>query len=513
MSAAGARERKLDLLTIALPLLLAGLLAARELSVRSLWLDEAATFAIASQHGGALWHAIGHDGGNMLGYYLLMHLVIGAFGGGAVAIRLPSVIATAATAGLVALLALRLFGRRLAIGAGLLCAVSLPLIFWGQNARGYALMVMFGTLSFVAFAAIVTAPAGTPPSRGTLALYVISTALALYMGLVAVLLVAAQLALLPFVPRRAAAVLVALGAVALVCVPLAVLAIGRGSGQLFWVPHPDHHVLGDAARTLTSAGMPPNFHRGSTGTLTLIITGALLLAALVTIALAGRGRMPVGERTAELLIAAWFVVPVTLALIAALAGAQVELARDAILVVPAVALLLAWVLGHPRIAPELGWAALAALVVLRALQLGPSYGVSPEPWSRAVAYVSAYAGKGQCVAFYPQDTRMAFDYYIRDERAAGVLVPVLPARPWSSVSPYVERYAAPVASRLGAIAHDCPVLWLIASHEGRRDGPSASLANYRRYRTLMAELGRLYARRRERSFGWAAVIRVARFDR
>ena len=54
-----------------------------ELTTRSLWLDEAATVAIASQHGSALWHAMTHDGGNMLGYYALLHVLIGWFGDGA----------------------------------------------------------------------------------------------------------------------------------------------------------------------------------------------------------------------------------------------------------------------------------------------------------------------------------------------------------------------------------------------------------------------------------------------
>jgi hypothetical protein len=187
-----------------------------------------------------------------------------------------------------------------------------------------------------------------------------------------------------------------------------------------------------------------------------------------------------------------------------------------VLVAPAVALLLAWLFRHPRLPPELGWAALAALVVLRALQLGPSYGVSPEPWSTVAAYVAGSAGpSGQCVAFYPQDGRMAFDYYLQRRRMPGSsrLLPVLPNLPWSSTRPYVERYVTPVRASLATIAGGCPVLWLIASHEGLRRGPPASLANYRRYLALVAALGRLYPSSRERSFGWAAVIRVHRFDR
>ena len=94
----------------------------------------------------------------MLGYYALLHVLIGWFGDGAFVIRLPSVIASGAAAGAVALLGLRLFDRRVALAAGLLTAVSLPLVFWGQDARGYAAMVALVAGSFVAFAAIVDGP-------------------------------------------------------------------------------------------------------------------------------------------------------------------------------------------------------------------------------------------------------------------------------------------------------------------------------------------------------------------
>ena len=66
-----------------------GVMSAIGLGTRSLWLDEGSTFAIASQHGAALWHAVEHDGGNMIAYYLLMHVVIAWFGHAAWVLRLP----------------------------------------------------------------------------------------------------------------------------------------------------------------------------------------------------------------------------------------------------------------------------------------------------------------------------------------------------------------------------------------------------------------------------------------
>ena len=129
-----------------------------------------------------------------------------------------------------------------------------------------------------------------------LVLYVLSTALAIYMGLIAVLVVAAQLALLPFARRDARAILVAVALVAVCCVPLLVMALDRGSGQLLLGAPPDDHVLGQAARALTSAGYEPNFHRAALANLTLVLTGRCSFSRLVVIAVSGRGRMPYGGR-------------------------------------------------------------------------------------------------------------------------------------------------------------------------------------------------------------------------
>src|SRR2546425_140026 len=68
-----------DAALLAGPALLAVGLCLIDISGRSLGFDESATVAIAGQHGSALWSAIAHDGGNMSGYYVLMHVLIDLF--------------------------------------------------------------------------------------------------------------------------------------------------------------------------------------------------------------------------------------------------------------------------------------------------------------------------------------------------------------------------------------------------------------------------------------------------
>jgi hypothetical protein len=209
-------------------------------------------------------------------------------------------------------------------------------------------------------------------------------------------------------------------------------------------------------------------------------------------------------------------VPLVLGLAVAAANEPVELARATVLLLPALALMLAWTLvalpaevARPAAAAS-GAAVLVALVVLRALSLAPTYGVSPEDWRAAADYLTTHSTRGACVAFYPQDGRMPFDLYVRDLPGARRLRPVLPPLSWREVRPFVERYAAP---RPAALARGCAKLWLVASHQGERTGTPASQANLRRYRRLLSGLARRYRHSSHRRFGYAAVVWVTRFWR
>ena len=517
------RDSWLTILAIAVPCLVVAILSAYELSTRSLWLDEGATVSIASQHGSALWHAIAHDGGNMLVYYLVLHVLIGLFGDAEVVIRTPSVVATVLTVGTVGVFGLRLFDRRVAFAAAILTAISLPLVFWGQDARAYAPLVTFCALSFLAFHEVVSAPGR--PSRWWLAAYVASTVLAAYMGFVGALVLPAQLVLLAVRPRHGRWVLGAMGATIVACFPLLVLASARGSSQLFWVPRPNMEGIGQTLRWLTSAGMPPNFHRSATATMTMVISIVVLFAAFALTARrcqrAFAKRRVDHETWAMLLVCCWLVIPIVLSLAESAAGQPILLFRNAIICLPAVALAMAWVLlrGHGRQRLYLGWAAVGGLVLLRALQLAPSYGVSPENWKAAEHYVSAHTKPGDCIAFYPLDGRMPFDYYVRaGEQSAGAPVmssgvrvprPVEPAKlPWSSTPPFVEDYQTPSNSQIGNIEKTCRRLWFVASHEGQKSGPPMSKVNFVKYRVLGATLQLGYRQHHRVNFGWAAQIEV-----
>jgi hypothetical protein len=310
--------------------------------------------------------------------------------------------------------------------------------------------------------------------------------------------------------RRALALrlVAAMAVVALCCTPLVVLATSRGSSQLFWVPRPTRKVETQVFQALTSAGLQPNFHRIAITTPLLILTVAGLLAmAAVILRRARRGE---GEQWGGLMLLAWCWIPVVLAWIESFVTQPIFVPRDLLMSVPPVALLLALGLCDRRLPRALAVSAFVVLVGLRAVALGASYGVSPEPWQQTTAYVLARAQPGDCIAFYPEDARMAFRYYVGSGAAAAGRAPrsVLPVVRWGVVRPYVERYETLSPAQIAATASSCRRMWFVSSHEGQSDGPAPSLANRARWLKLRGDLEAQYGRAPIHKFGYASQIHV-----
>jgi hypothetical protein len=206
----------------------------------------------------------------------------------------------------------------------------------------------------------------------------------------------------------------------------------------------------------------------------------------------------------------WFAVPVAITFVYSLVAQPLFQPRNVLMSIAPVALLLAAGITHPRVPRFAAVAALAALIALRALQLAPSYGVSPEPWQQATAYVQARARPGDCIAFYPLDGRMAFQYYVGTSERADRRAPrsILPIVPWGSVKPYVERYDTLSPAQIRTRGGGCRRLWFVSSHEGQTDGPAQSLANRARFLELRARLERAFSHASVIQLGYAAAIHI-----
>jgi hypothetical protein len=211
------------------------------------------------------------------------------------------------------------------------------------------------------------------------------------------------------------------------------------------------------------------------------------------------------------LVLAWLFVPAIVALIESTVGQSIFQARYLLVSLPAVSLLLGWAITDRRLPRPAVLAALSALIALRALQLGPAYGVSPENWRGATAYVLGHSRQGDCAAFYPLDNRQAFRYYLTS--GARAPQPILPSLPWRVVRPFVEDYSSLSPAQVARLPTRCGRVWLIASHEGRVGGPPISRRNYLRFAALVNGLRSRYPNSQTAGFGAQGVVTVTLYSR
>jgi mannosyltransferase len=515
-------QRARTWLAVLVPAAVAIGLSAYDVTARSLWIDESATVSIASQHGAALWAGMRHDGGNMLAYYALMHVLFSLFGDSTLVLRLPSVIASGVAAAAVAAIGVRLFRPAVGLAAGLLTAISVGYVYWEQNGRAYALMFAFGALSYLGFIHLVDGESRSHPGRPSWwapFLYAGALVLAVYMSTVALLVVPAQLLSLCWYRRRLRMVAICLAVVAVASLPVLLLAQARGSSQLFWVPRPEMQSTTEVVQAVSGSGLAPVFARTASSLPLLGITVALVLAAAAVGIVRARSHPLVDgvsrQRWAGALVASWLVIPVLIDFVESFVGTSIFQSRYLLVSAPAVALLVAWVLLCTRLPQAAGWAGVAALAILRLAQITPSYGVSPESWRAATHYVLVREEPGDCVLFYPSDVRQAFDYYVLSsgEPASRWPRPVLPTAPFREIRPFVEDYATLPPASLARVAAGCRRMWFVSSHAGVASASAVSRAHYFRYVALVHGLGRDYPYRRLVRISYASQIDVWLFAR
>jgi mannosyltransferase len=116
------------------------------------WRDEFASWSAATRTVPEIVALGRHIDGVIVPYYLFLHVWIGWFGDSVLAMRLPSIVATVATAAVVALLARRFWGDAAGLLGGLLFAVLPSTSRYAQEARGYAIATLFATLATLVLA-------------------------------------------------------------------------------------------------------------------------------------------------------------------------------------------------------------------------------------------------------------------------------------------------------------------------------------------------------------------------
>jgi hypothetical protein len=409
-----------------LGVLLGALVAAgiglRLLADRSLWLDEATTWYQSQLPFGVMLDNLRATDVHPPGHHALVWLCARAFGDSEVMLRLPSLIAGAATIPMLFVAGRAMYDRRVGMIAAALGAVAPIMVWYSEEARMYALLML---LAVVAVWAIYRA-VETGRTRYW-AVYALAAAGMIWTHYFAVLLVVVlQIALVIMVWRRrsdpesparliAGAVAATVGLAALVA-PLAPFALdqflaneaaGKGFNQ------PDQ-AGGAVDKQVSLYGALTNgiwalwgYHSNATMAQLTALWPLLMLLALL---LLGRGR----DRATYLLIAAGFLPALLLTAISLAHPFLFEL-RYNLTAVPLLVLLAAWVIARWPTGAMGRWAlgALAAATMLVGVADQQLNGSNPRVYDfeGALGEISERARPGDVLVYDPEPLNNVIEYY------------------------------------------------------------------------------------------------------
>jgi hypothetical protein len=360
------------LVPAALTLVLGGIFLGRA----SMWTDEAATWFSSTQPVSGFVSNSAYVDVVFLPYYLFMHFWLGV-SQSLWWMRLPSLLAGAATVQALVLLARRWLPLGWSVLAGLLLALNPLFVEWSMQARPYAATTLFAVLSTAALVSAIDRGGRLRWMR-----YGIACLSMLLLHLVAVFVLAAQLVGVAVARQRSAwrGIVPTLACVAVAVSPLAVVAAGE-TRQISWIRPATPGTFLDALADVSG---------GRAGALALVICGIIVAASLASAA-------PGGDRAlGSALCLAWGTVPVLLLILVSFLH-PLYVARYAVVCLPGVALIQAmggwraWTIltapGRTREASVPGTQAPAAVGHVRRHD--------PRPWAFVLATITCCAA---CVA-------------------------------------------------------------------------------------------------------------------
>jgi hypothetical protein len=272
------------------------------LNVQSLWLDESATIILVHRSfGGMLSHLASSESAPPL-YYVLAWAWTHVFGTGAVGFRSLSALAGTLTIPVVYACG-RETSERVGLWAAALATFSPAMYYYSQEARAYALLVLFSAVAFLCWQRALRIGDGR-----SLAWWALASALALLTHYFAVFLFLPEALILlrRFGLRRAWVPIGAVGVVGAALIPLA--ARQRSDGKAKWIE--ESSLLNRIAETIKQ------FLVGLYGPVeieTAAVSGLLGLAILAIVLRRTDGRERDRARDAAIVAAAALGLPLLLA--------------------------------------------------------------------------------------------------------------------------------------------------------------------------------------------------------
>src|SRR2546423_394463 len=395
----------------------------------SLWADELQTWGMATTPWPEMLAVLRWVGAIIGPYYAVEHAWVGLVGVSDLTLRLPSVIAMAAAAGLVGALGARLATHRVGLMAGLVFAVLPGTSRYAQEARTYAFTTFFAVLAtYLLFASL---------RRPNFPRYLLYTIAVLLMGVLhpiaLLLLVAHGWVVFAQYRRQTLPWLVTAFFAAAPALPLLRLA-GKQKSQVAWIPHPTRHSLMVFPQDLVG-----------------VFAIGILLIVLAMFSL------PLRRPTA--MYTAWAVLPL-LGLFAAGQVTPLFLPRYLMFTLPAWALLAGVALGRAHLAVAIaGVLAIAALAVPAQIAVRAPDGHGEATRQMALT-IAGQSQPGDAVVYGMTDDggswvgRDSVNHYISADRRPRVVLMTVSSRTSGNLA---AQECAEVARCLG----DTPRIWVV----------------------------------------------------
>ena len=360
---------------------------------QSYWLDEVFTVGLVNEDLVGMLEGVRETESTPHLYYVLAWLWEKPFGDGEGALRSLSALIGIATVPLAYAAARELFAPATAVLAAALVAVNPWFVWYSQEARAYALLVLLITASL-----LFLARARREPSARNVALWAVVAALAVLTHYFAAFTVGAEALWLVWATRERAAVWAA-GALVVLGLALAPLALSqRESGHTKFI---EETSLGTRATDI-----PKRFVTGELGTPTPALgplAGLLVLGAAALVLWRVRRR----ERERALWLGALAAVTVAVPLALAVLGFDYLLPRNVVAAfVPAAIALAAGFAAH-RWGPFLA-AALCAIAVAVSIQVSFNDSLQRDDWR---GLVRALGPKPRLVVLSPSVQLKPLEHY------------------------------------------------------------------------------------------------------
>ncbi len=373
----------------------------------SLWIDEILSVELARRPWPALLEATGEDGHPPL-YAALSRLWLGAFGESETALRSLSATIGVATLAAFFALAARLLPARAGLLATLLLACAPYHVYYSQEARNYALLLLVTILSYLGLLAWDERPT---PARAVA--YVAATVLLLYTHVFGFFVWGAQLL---WIAARARArgdwrvrllpsVVIAVLVLPWLAAPWTALLLRQTS-----VRTTSLHLVRPTVRTLLSSA----YQFAGSPLTALILLPAAALEVYHTLATPAGGEAEggtgLGRRAWIGLLLLWAAVPQLVPFAISQFAVPIYITRATIVTLPVLYLLAAAQLARLRG----GWQGiLVSVAVLASIGAQALYfqAYAKEQWREAAAAVDARARPGDVVLFDAGYGRRGFDHY------------------------------------------------------------------------------------------------------